>query len=107
MNKVDLFEIIKTDVTVVDFYADWCNPCKAQSVIINYAKKEYEKNNIKDVTFIKYDLEEDSTPTEIFSFNSIPSIFIFKNGKEYHRFTGLVKYETLNIMIERIRNSKK
>lgn len=104
MKKEELFEIIKNDITVVDFYADWCAPCKSQSVVINYAKKEYEKNNIKDVKFIKYDIDGDEDSiTEVFNFDSIPTIFIFKNGKEYKRFTGLIGYDILDIMIKRIR----
>ena len=78
-------EVINSDKTViVDFYADWCTPCKMMSPIINKIAEENEEikvgklnvDNAQDVA-IKYNVM------------SIPTIIIFKNGIEFKRFVGV------------------
>ena len=87
-------------VVVVDMYADWCGPCRALTPML-----EEMDGTIENVTFVKLDTDEamavaeqkgiQSVPDE-FEVISIPTVIIFKNGKEFSRINGLypkTKYE--------------
>ncbi len=76
--------------TIVDFYADWCMPCKMMSPIID--KIAEENDNIK-VGKINVDEEQDLTMQ--YNATAIPTIVIFKDGKENKRFVGVTDKETI------------
>lgn len=65
----------------LDFYADWCGPCKAMSPIIDALKKEYEGK----VAFEKVDVEAENEMAGKFGIMSIPTYVILKDGKEIDR----------------------
>jgi len=65
----------------LDFYADWCGPCKAMSPIIDELKKEYEDK----VAFEKVDVEAENEMAGKFGIMSIPTYVILKDGKEIDR----------------------
>jgi len=67
----------------VDFYADWCGPCKITSPIIEELTKE-----IKDIKFIKVNVDENSELASTYQVFSIPTFMIFKDGKVVHQFVG-------------------
>jgi thioredoxin 1 len=80
LSKKEFDIVIKENsVCVMDFYADWCGPCKIISK--NLEEIEYEsKNNKKDVVFFKIDTDVELELCKEYSIKSIPSILIFKNG---------------------------
>lgn len=93
MNSIKFFETIETGITVVDFYADWCNPCKGQTIVFNYLKEEFKKNNIK---FLKIDVEDKNLNIATdFEIRNIPTIIIFKDGEEIDRTVGLTNADTI------------
>ena len=62
---------------VIDFYADWCNPCKTVSTMLKDLKKEY-----KNVDFYQINSEEEYELTEHFKLRNLPTIvFISPNGE--------------------------
>lgn len=72
-------------VTLVDFGATWCAPCKAQKPIIKELKKKYQK----DASIIEMDIDEHKDLAQKYMIQSIPTLIIFKNGLEIQRFVGL------------------
>jgi len=88
-------EVLNSDKTsIIDFYADWCGPCKMMSPIID--KIAEENDNIK-VGKINVDDAQDIAIK--YNVMSIPTIIIFKNGIEYKRFVGVTsKSEILNAL---------
>ena len=63
---------------IIDFYADWCGPCKAVSPILDELSKEYEGK----IDILKIDTEKESELAALFGIRSIPSIlFIPQEGK--------------------------
>ncbi len=70
-------------VVLVDFYADWCGPCKATEPII-----EELSESMKDVTFVKVNVDENQEIAGKYSIFSIPTFLIFKDGQVKNQFVG-------------------
>lgn len=84
-------EILNSDkVAIVDFYADWCGPCKMMSTIIDNIAEENE--NIK---VGKLNVDEAGDIATNYNVMSIPTIIIFKNGKENKRFVGVTNKDNI------------
>ena len=75
VNKVEFDEIIKNGITLADFYADWCGPCKMLSPVLEELSEEY-----KDINFIKINCDNEMELAERYGIMSIPAVFIFRNG---------------------------
>lgn len=79
-------EILKSDRTVlIDFYADWCAPCKMLSPIIEQVDEE--NNDIKVVKINVDELQDIAIKYEVMS---IPTLVVIKNGQEVNRSIGFV-----------------
>lgn len=82
---------IKTGVTLVDFWAPWCMPCKIQEPIINeLADKLHEK-----ATIAKLNIDENQKTAAELGIRSIPTIIIFKNGKPVKKLIGAKQLNVL------------
>lgn len=88
-------EVLNSDkTTIVDFYADWCGPCKMMAPIIDEIAEE---NNSVKVGKLNVDEAQDIAVK--YNVMSIPTIIIFKDGKEYNRFVGVTsKGNILNVL---------
>jgi thioredoxin 1 len=79
-------ETIKNNkVVLVDFWADWCGPCRALAPTIQELAREYSGK----VLVGKLNVDENSATAERFQVFSIPTMIIFKNGLEAERLVGL------------------
>lgn len=82
-------------LTIVDFWAPWCGPCKMFGPIF-----ENVSNNIKDVKFCKLNVDEDNEDiSKQFGVMSIPTIILFKDGQELKRNIGFMDEDSLNEFI--------
>lgn len=80
-------EVLEAELPVlVDFYADWCGPCKMAAPILEKLSLEYEGK----VKFCKMNVEEGPKAAEENAITSIPAAVIFKEGKEEDRMVGLM-----------------
>jgi len=70
-------------LVLVDFYADWCGPCKMTSPII-----EELANEVKEIKFVKVNVDENADLASQYNISSIPTFLIFKDGKIIHQFVG-------------------
>lgn len=75
--------VSQTGTVLVDFYAQWCGPCKVTSPIIDELAGEK-----KDVKFVKVDVDQNQELASQYSIFSIPTFLIFKNGKVVSQFVG-------------------
>ena len=76
--------IIETGKILVDFYADWCGPCKMMSPIIDEIAEE-----IENITVGKVNVDENPEIASKYGIMSIPTIIIFENGMPQKKFIGL------------------
>lgn len=86
---------IATGVTLVDFYADWCGPCRMIAPIVEELSNELQGQ----AKIAKLDIEKAQKVTASFGVTSIPTIILFKDGKEVKRIVGLKGKDDLKDMI--------
>lgn len=88
-------EVLKSEKTVlVDFYADWCGPCKMLSPIVDEVAEE--KGDIK---FVKVNVDEAQDVAFKYQIMSIPTLVVIQDGKEVKRSVGLIdKSEILKML---------
>lgn len=70
---------------LVDFWAEWCGPCKKLSPLLEEIAGEYGDK----ITVASVDVDAERTLGAMFQIMSIPSVFIFKNGEKVDEFVGL------------------
>ena len=96
----DLFqkEVLEDKGNVfVDFYADWCGPCRLTSPIIEELSNEYT-----DIKFLKVDVDKNPELAQQYSIFSIPTFMIFKDGKPVSQFVGAMGKEGFLSEIKKI-----
>ncbi len=84
-----------TTPVIVDFYADWCKPCKIQAPIID----ELEAELGEKVKVVKVNVDYEEVLAERFKIQSIPTIMIFKEGKNIWQAVGVQDKETLRDVV--------
>lgn len=85
-------EVLNSEKPVlVDFYADWCGPCNAMAPVIEELAKELEGK----AKVGKINVDENSDIAVEYNVMSIPTLIVFKNGKEEKRLVGLRDKEEL------------
>ncbi len=95
----DEFEqkVLKSSTPVfVDFYAQWCGPCKMTSPIIEELAEAF-----KNIAFYKIDVDANSDLAGEYSVFSIPTFVIFKDGKVIHQFSGAMGKEAFEAEIRK------
>lgn len=81
----------------VDFYAEWCGPCKVTSPLV--AEISEEK---KDIKFVEIDVDQNSNLASQYSVYSIPTFIIFKDGKAVNQFVGAMGKESFLEEIKKV-----
>ena len=83
--RTDVIESSASKPVVVDFWAEWCGPCKKLSPILDDVADELGD----DVEVVKVNVDEERTLGAMFQIMSIPSVLIFRNGEKVDEFVGL------------------
>lgn len=82
-------EVLKSEVPVlIDFWATWCGPCQMQGPVVEQAAEE-----LKDIKVGKVNVDEEGALAQQFRVMSIPTLIVFKDGKEAGRAIG---FQTLD-----------
>jgi len=85
-------EIIAGDKPVlVDFYADWCGPCKMMAPVIEQVSKEMGDS----VRVLKVDVDRNPSASMAYQIQGVPTFMIFKNGKVLWRQSGAMPAQAL------------
>lgn len=76
---------------LVDFYADWCGPCKAMSPAIQAVGKDVEGK----ARVIKVNIDKNQAAASQYDVRAVPTFIIFKNGQQVWRHSGMIDKNTL------------
>ena len=87
----------KNSDVVVDFWAEWCQPCKLIAPIIEDLAKEFAGK----VIFAKFNVDDGPEIAMMYGISAIPTLMYFKNGKPIDQITGALPKNLLRIWIER------
>lgn len=82
-------------VTLVDFWATWCGPCRMQSPVIEDLAEEMD-----NVNFTKMDVDENPKTPQSFGIMAIPTLMIKKDGEVVEKLTGYQAKEQLRSKLE-------
>lgn len=89
-------EVLKSNQTVVvDFYADWCGPCK----ILAPTLQEFANEN-PDIKVVKLNVDENENTAMNFSVYSIPTLVVIKDGVETNRLVGVNSKENIKMAVD-------
>ena len=91
LNKDNFEQSISNGVALVDFWAEWCGPCKMQLPII----EEFSSEMDGKATVGKVNVDEQLELAQSFGIQSIPTLILFKNGKPVKKLVGLHSKESL------------
>lgn len=85
LEKNNLNEMISDGITLVDFYADWCGPCKMLGSVLE----------TMDLNVIKVNTDKFPELAQKYGVMSIPTVYIYKDGVEQHKFIGFKSKEEI------------
>ncbi len=86
------------DPVLVDFFADWCPPCRAIAPTIEALARDYGDRAV----IAKVDVDKHPQLASRFKVQSIPTLIVFRDGEVVERFTGVVPAETLRRSLDAV-----
>ncbi|MBO5834306.1 MAG: thioredoxin [Alphaproteobacteria bacterium] len=100
-NDTTFDAMIGNGITLVDFWASWCGPCRMFGPIF-----EETSEKVSDVKFIKFEIDETNRRTAAkYGIRSIPAVLAFKNGELVEARTGLMDQDTLLMWIQELKGT--
>ena len=84
VTELEFQEAITEGYTLVDFYADWCGPCKMLQPVLEELDKEFENK----VEIVKVDVDVEQGLARRFGVQSIPTLILFKDGEPVEKTMG-------------------
>ena len=98
LNEKNFKQATAKGVVLVDFWADWCMPCKMMSPVLNDLSHSINGQAL----VAKLDVEKHQAMATKFGIRSIPTLILFKDGKEVNRFQGV---KTKNFLLKKIKEA--
>ncbi len=91
LNAEEFAKTIANGVSVVDFYAEWCGPCKMMGPVIEELAKEMDGK----AKVAKLNVDEEMAIAGQYGVSSIPTIIFFKDGQEVDRVLGVQSKDSM------------
>lgn len=93
LNESNFQEQTKSGLTLVDFYADWCGPCKALAPTLE---------QLQNINVVKVNIDDSQNLATQFSISGIPTVVFLKDGFEVERFVGLRTKQVLQAKVDEL-----
>ena len=88
--------ITASGVSITDFWATWCGPCRMQAPILEQLSEEYDEDEVK---IVKMDVDENPATPASFGIMSIPTLLLKKDGEVVEKAVGVHTKDQLQAMI--------
>jgi thioredoxin 1 len=82
---------------LVDFWAEWCGPCRTLAPIVEAVAEQYAKS----VSVVKLNVDESATVAQCYGIRGIPTLILFQEGEEKERIVGVVNQNEISRTINR------
>lgn len=92
LDKENINDLVKEGITLVVFYADWCGPCKMLGSVLENM----------DLNIVKINTDTHQELAKEYGVMSIPTVYIYKDGKEVSKFIGFKSKEEINKIIDNL-----
>jgi thioredoxin 1 len=90
--KSSFSKITDSEIPVlVDFYADWCGPCKMLGPILKQVKDEMGES----IKIVKIDVDKNQSIASKYQVRGVPTMLLFKNGKQLWRQSGVLQKDAI------------
>jgi len=99
LNSSNFNEGIKSGVTLVDFWAPWCGPCRLQGPILEEVKKKIQDK----AKIAKVNVDDNPDIAQTYGIISIPTLILYKEGKAIKQFVGVQSEARLTDEINNIK----
>ena len=96
LSTTDFDEVVKTGITLVDFFAEWCGPCKMMAPVVDKLAQEYAGR----AKVAKVDVDHNIEIAMRYRVQGVPTFGIFKDGQMVHRIVGGVGYQPLKAALD-------
>ena len=91
-------EVLKSNMPVlVDFWAEWCTPCKVLAPTVDQVAQKYEGK----AKVVKLNVDDNNDTAQKYGIKGIPTLILFKGGSEAERVVGATSKENISRMIDR------
>ena len=94
--------LLENGVTLLDFFAEWCGPCRMLTPVIDDLTNEF--NGTKDVKITKVNVDLESEIADKYGIRGIPALLFFKNGELVDRLSGVQPKDKIKNIIEGLKN---
>ena len=95
LNEANFSEVTGKGTVLVDFYADWCGPCKMMAPVVAEISEERG-----DITVGKVNVDECPALAQQFGVMSIPTLLVFENGKVVKQSIGYIEKDEVMALIQ-------
>lgn len=96
--KQQLEDLTQKGVWLIDFSAPWCVPCRVQEPILETVAETFDRK----ASVAQMNVDENQETAQQLGIRSIPTLVLFKNGREIQRFVGIQSQEKLSSAIAEI-----
>ena len=96
INESEFVNEVKKGLVLVDFYAEWCGPCKMLSPVLEQINKEN-----KDVKVVKVNIDDSRRIASYYQIQSIPTLVLLKDGEFIRRMIGFNPKKKIEEFIEK------
>ena len=95
LGNEDFNELIKDDIVIVDFYANWCGPCRMLAPVL-----EELANERGSVKIVKVDVDKHNDLARKYGIMSIPTLIVYENGKQKSISVGLISKDQIEDLLK-------